>query len=601
MRDNPHQAHRKATMTWVSRHHSPAQIEPDDLPILLQKRRPKPKQPLIPFGIDRTSIISASGKAPLDAFKEPLQGRAVVLTRREADLVALANPGLRPPTALEDAHPWLPGQLFFNDGRASYAATVALLRRYDGHLDEPGTYCDERWNTVCNALRRRNGLDSRFNHAWHLPIQETFVLEEKRANRTVVAIDFNGMYGACMQGLFPKPSALRHVELRRLHQPGEPLKLGLYRCVLEGPSTDFIRRHNPLRSLFAGRRLRTSLDGPIEIDLNEFEVDWFARHFEHIRLIDAVTSTETVVHPLAKEAKRCFARRSNYRAQGNKPLADREKFLATLLSSCASRPRRQTTNFLSRNFAMEHLQLVHGIEPSGDEPDVSVDRWLLRHGGFAVREEGGSTLLEAPSLDDGSACFMLGQRIVAKGRIRLLETMERVLSLSPSVRLCYVNIDSIHFSVADVDANEVLATLRSWSGDGLGSFKIDAVTRCGLWLEPGRYWLYSDGVDKFRNRSVGDRSRPFRDHAIHVTNRRVGDLHVPVRMTLRMEKTMSDARSLSHASDGMIEQHMVEVSAESSYSSVLDALGTNRSLHVPTRLAAFRRLVERMGEDAAPL
>lgn len=597
---NPCQARLTETMTPVARYHKHAKFAADKSPILLRKRRSIPSQPLIPFGVDCSSIVSAAGSTALDAFEGPSQGRAIVLTRREADLVALANPGKRPPIALEEEYPWLPDQFFLNDARSSYDAAAAMLRSYANHLVEPGAYCDERWKTICNALRRRNELDSRFYHAWHLPIQETFVLQEERPNRTVVAIDFNGMYSACMQGAFPKPSALRHVELRRLHKPNELLETGLYRCVLEVPSTDFIRRHNPLRSLFASRRLRTSLDGPIEVDLNEFEVDWFARHFERIRLIDAVISSESVTHPLAKEARRCFTRRSNYHAQGNKPLADREKFLATLLSSCASRPHRQRRSFSSRDSAMAHLRLTHGIEPLGDEPDVSVDTWLLRQGIFADSAEYGSTLLELPSLHDGSACFMLGQRIVAKGRIWLLETMERLLSLSPSVRLCYANIDSIHLSVADVDAQAVLATLRSWSGSGLGSFKIEAVTRCGLWLEPGRYWLYSDGVDRFRNRSVGDRRCPFRDHKIHVTKRRMGDLHVPVRMTLRMEKTMSDARSLLHASDGIIEQHVVEVSHQSSFSSILEELGINRSLHTPTRLAAFKQLAECLQKNAAP-
>lgn len=587
-------------MTWVARHHAPGRGEPYERPALLRKKRPRPGPRLVAHGVDRSLIVSDAGAVPLDEYEEPPGGRAVVMTRREADLVALANPGRRPPVALEEAHSWLPDQFYLDNARASHAAAVMLLRRFGAHLVEPGTYCDERWNTICNALRRVNGHDVRFHYAWHLPIQEAFVLEEDRPERTVVAIDFNGMYGACMQERFPKPSALRHVELNRPHQPGERLTHGLYRCVLEQPSTDFIRRHNPLRTLFAGRRLRTSLDGPVEIDLNEFEVAWFARHFERIRLVDAVTSAETMPHPLAREARRCFARRADYRAQGNEPLANREKFLATLLSSCASRPRRQRTDFPSRGAAMDHLRRIHGIDPPSDEPDVSVDAWLLRHGGSATRTEGGSIRVTMPTLNDGSACFLLGQRIVARGRITLLETMERVLALSPTVRLCYANIDSIHLSVADVDADRVLETLRSWSGDGMGSFKIEAVTRGGLWLEPGRYWLHSDEVDKFRNRGVGDRRRPFRDHAVHVTSRRVGDLHVPIRMTIRMERTMSDARSLVPAANGTIEQRMVEVGDNSSYASVLDALGANRSAHIPERMAAFRRLALRMEDDAPP-
>lgn len=195
---------------------------------------------------------------------------------------------------------------------------------------------------------------------------------------------------------------------------------------------------------------------------------------------------------------------------------------------------------------------------------------------------------------------MLGQRIVARGRIALLEAMEWVLSLSPTIRLCYANIDSIHLSVADADAPEVLAVLRSRSGESMGSFKIETIARGGLWLEPGRYWLHSDGIDKFRNRSVGDRKRPFRDHAIYVASRRIDGLHVPVRMTLKMDRTMSDARCLKPQDDGIIEQRMVEVGPESSYASVLDELGSNHRIHGPTRMAAFRRLSRRLENDASP-
>jgi len=585
-------------MSRVYRFHGPADISAPTEPVLLWKRKKGAVAPMYLIAADAYTITDKSGTRPIETYQFVPGQRSVTLTKRESDLIALSNPGAPPPVALEDLHPWLPEQRYLNDSASSFQALKLIILRFDRHLVCASEYCDEKWNTICNALRQKSVLDERFYTAWHLPIQDVHVLEERRLDRSVVSIDFNGMYLACMQQLFPKPSGLRLVRLDRYLSESEVLTSGLYRCIMEGPLTDFIIRHNPFRSFHLGRHFRARLDEPVEVDLNEFEVEFYRRHFQSIRLVEAVISDGVVSHPLAKEVCRSFAKRCNYRNQGNKALADREKYLATLMTSCAHRPARPRRTFQTRDQAMGALRAAYGIDPPKDEPENATNIWLQRRKGIKLGAKDGFVIVHGPNLRDGSACFLLGQRIVARGRIVLLEMMERILDCAPGVEICYTNIDSIHFSLPTEHLDPVLAWLKSECSDALGSFKIESVTRHGLWLEPGRYWLYSDDVEKFRNRSVGDQKHPFKDHAIHVVSRQLGKLHVPIRVTLRMERTMSPSRSLTTNPDSIpIRQHLIEIGNATTVEEILDELEQNQEHFTPIRIEAFADLRERMNSS----
>jgi hypothetical protein len=117
-------------------------------------------------------------------------------------------------------------------------------------------------------------------------------------------------------------------------------------------------------------------------------------------------------------------------------------------------------------------------------------------------------------------------------------------------------------------------------------------------LEPGRYWLYSDDIDKFRNRSVGNQRQPFKDHAIYVVSRQLGDLYVPIKATLRMERTMSPSRSLTTDLDNrLIRQHLIEIGNSTRLEEVFDELEHNHRHSTPIRMAAFANLRERMNSS----
>ncbi|MFN3725265.1 MAG: hypothetical protein ACK4SZ_03055 [Allosphingosinicella sp.] len=583
-------------MSRVYRFHGPAALVASDRPVLLLKRRKRAVERLHPVGADRTTVTDRDGTRPIEAYLAPTGGRAVTLTRRESDLIALTNPGIAAPQALEDLHPWLPACLFLNDSAASLRQAESILRRFGHQLVSAASYCDEKWNTICNSLRRRSVHDARFYTAWHLAIQEAHVLHESGSNRSVIAIDFNGMYPACMQYPFPKPSDLRLVRINRDFEESTFLAAGLYRCILSEPATEFIVRHNPFRSFHSGRHLRARLDEAVEIDLNEFEVQFFKRHFRRVHLVEAVVADTVIAHPLAKEVRRSFARRDSYRSQGNKALADREKYLATLMTSCASRPFRTRRKFNSRDQAMATLRSLYGIDVPAEEPEAVSDRWLNGRRGVALSDGNRRLEVQGPSVHDGSACHLLGQRIVARGRIVLLKMMERLVAIAPDVKICYANIDSIHFSLPNSHLDGVLALLEREASNAMGSFKIEAVTRHGLWLEPGRYWLYSDSrIDKFRNRSVGNLRDPFKSKALYVATRKIGELHVPIRVTIQMDRTMSPSRSVGADVDGdTVRQHLIEVGSATTFAQVLDELEKNHRQAIPIRMNAFADLREKV-------
>ncbi|RIJ26273.1 hypothetical protein D1224_01250 [Henriciella barbarensis] len=401
-----------------------------------------------------------------------------------------------------------------------------------------------------------------------------------------------------MQKDIPKPSALERIALNRRYEPGESLPAGLYRCRLGKPTSSFIREFNPFRTFFSGTRLRASLDEPTEVDLNEFEVGFYARHFDCVYLDDAVISKEVVPHPIAREAQRAFARRLSYRMSGNKPLADREKFLATLLASTSSRPNKQRRIFTNRSELMSYLQEHFGVLSANDEPEAASFRWMGRTKRLMLSVSPEQSMINTTDINDPYSCFMLNQRIVALGRIKLLELIERVQALGPEIQICYANIDSVHFSLPQNQTDVVLEQLSSLSSDDMGSFKIEAVSRHGLWLEPGRYWLYSDKVEKFRNRSIGNGADPFKEKSVHVASRRLGDLHVPIIVSQQLDQSMSNLRSLQvsqESSESSVQQHLVEQSRSDTYASILEQLETNRRVSTPQRLQAFRSLKKRIG------
>jgi len=562
----------------------------------LLKRKSKPKKNRILIAADQAFIFCGRKKTRIENFRDLPAASYLTLTQMEADLIALANPGQRPPRSIEKLYPWLPIQVYVENAEQNFTKLKSVMRKFEKHFFSPTEYCNKLWNTVCNAIGEKTNLDRKFYAAWHMPVQDCFVLEEKRPDRVIVALDFNGMYPSCMQQNFPKPSQLRFKLFNRNYKAGEQLSAGLYRCELYGIQSNFIQKYNPFRTFFAGRHLRPSLSKPLTVDLHEFEIPFYQRHFSKVHLLDAVVSDVNIPHPLAKEARRLFARRKHYKNNGNKALADREKFLSTLLSSCTQRPLRQRIECSSYLNAEHYLKENYGLSSASDDPSGLDAVWLRRGKGVKVEEVGRKIKLNVPDLDDGNACYLFNQRIVARGRVVLLEMMEKITSVSPDVEICYVNADSIHFSIHNKDKQAAMDRIYPFVSEELGGCKIEAVVTGGLWLEPGRYWLYTDKIQKYRNKSIRNRKEPFKDHAVHVINKRLGELNFPIRLSISMQRSMSGLRSIEHDPyTGLKRQKLLEIDENTPATEILEQIERNFRHGIPIRMNAFYELSRRSG------
>ncbi|UTH47595.1 hypothetical protein KBW81_12855 [Loktanella salsilacus] len=582
-------------MVGVFRYHGPTLSNCVGGGKILRKRKRGIAVGEVLVGADLAFITFKDCTKSIEEFRDCLPASYLTLTRREADLISLANPGVLPPLAIEDLYPWLPDVLFLNDSRKSFEILSHYIQKFGSKLDRATIYCNSKWGTICNSIGIKAVADARYYSAWHLPVQDVFVLEDRRPQRSVVVIDFNSMYPSCMQQEFPDPKSMHVMSCNRFVGYKETLPVGLYRCLLSGPTSEFINKYNPFRTFFMGRRLGVSLDEDIEVDLNEFEVSFFQNHFKSIFLESAVVSRKTISHPLAREAVRSFARRRNYNRQGNAPLANREKYLSTLLASCSSRPTVMKKLFRSKSDADEYILCEYGISKFKGEPIYASESWLRGGRGVSVKEVSSGFLVEGPNLTDGSACFSLGQRIVARARVVLLAKMEAIFTSIEGVEICYTNIDSIHFSIPNSKLSNVLEELSESASDAMGSFKIECVADHGLWLEPGRYWLYGEKIEKFKNRSIGSRFGAFKDYSTYVSVRKISDLYIPIKSSVGMNKSMSYTRSLQRQkSKDIVLQNIILVKASTEFTDVLNQLEENKKHSIPQRMNAFLSLKNRM-------
>lgn len=565
----------------------------------LKFRLKKKKQQSAPswffLGVDAEFFCDEHGRRSLTTFACPSNQISLTLTQREADLIAFNNPGQRPPKALEVIFPWIPPQKYLGNAEDEYNLLISVIQKYSAHFISSTNFCNLRWNTVCNSVRMVNSLDARFYSAWHLPLQDAFVLEETRPDRTVISIDYNAMYAACMQHMFPNPGALRLVKFNRELMPDEPLVPGLYRCRLGGEISQFIKKYNPFRHFLSGRYVGFSLECEISVDLNEFELDFYKSHFSKIYIEDAVITEELIVHPLALESRRSFSRRKNFKSQENKVLADREKFHMTLMASSTNRPNKQVHKFSEFKSALNFTRQRFGIWPHQSEPVAAVENWLSGKKSVSFFRGKNNIFVNMPALYDGSACFSLSQRIIARSRIIVLKQMEKLNSFASSIEICYCNIDSIHFSLPSNLLPLVFDRLLTNVSDKMGDYKIESITANGLWLEPGRYWLYTKNIEKFKNKGVSDGLNPFKERKSYIVIRNIEGLHIPIFASISMANTLSDSKGLMPDSKtGLNRHHFLNISNSFEYKHVLDQFILNRAQVIQHKMTAFYKLKKRL-------
>lgn len=570
------------------RFHRQIDLQHRDKVIRLRKKRRR-KRSVGYISADENKFVSESKTYSLEEYCGLPNLEWRTLTRREADILALANPGKIPPKSLEELFPWLPQQVYRSDAFANFRTLKNVLKKYSAHFLTASEICDAKWSTICNSTGLKSQLDARFYSAWHLPIQDVFVLKEARPNRKVISVDVNAMYSKCMEGKFPKPSKLKQVVLNCEIRSTQSLPTGLYRCVLSKPRSEFIRKYNPFRTFFSGKYYAADLEEDIEVDLNEFELDYFLDHFSKVYIQDAVVAEKTISHPLAAEALRLYANRKHFLQFGNKPLANKEKFTANLLSSCSVRPGKLQKTFSCSDPAAAHLKNVYGIDLALEIPE-NISNGKDHFRGVSVRRKGEKFTVAGPKIDDGSACFLFHQRIVARGRVHILKIMEKIHAI-PSSEICYVNVDSVHFSIQDAQLSNIERKLANYVSTEMGELKIEAVADKGLWLEPGRYWLTTNEVIKCKNQLIGTKMGEFTKRCTRVYNKKIGTYSIPIKTTVSLENSLSDKYQIvDEKEQNFVQQSLTQMGNGTSHCEKLTFLDENRDLDIPRKLEEFDAL-----------
>lgn len=555
--------------------------------------RKKPRTPPVAYkiiGVDSTYFTNDEGTYPLDCYAIDTDIKTYTLTRKEADILALSFPGSQPPIALEQVHPWLPKNKFINNSKYNYSNLKALIKKYFKHIPDTTDLSNQYWNAICNKIRFTSTLDMHYYHAWCAPIQEAYMLKDNRPNRTIVAVDFNSMYAACMQKKYPSPKKYSLIKYNRFLVSNEELPIGLYKCKLNGEASLFIKKYNPFRVFFSGKYLGLSLDAGVELYLNEFEVYFYRKHFQSIYIEEAIISEKEIAHPLAAEAKRSYAKRTSYASQGNDTLAALEKFKLVVMASCTNRPSILSRKFPSIKAVYSFLKDELYITPYPKEPIDSTLHWLDGRKGIALKQKKDHFQLKTHNTNNGSACFSLYQRTVAYSRIALLSLMEKLTTLFPEVEICYCNIDSIHFSFNKKDELRILKYLKKNASDEMGGYKIEAVARHGLWLEPGRYWLYDDSIKKYANKGLRNEKYPLNEFKTFIKNIKVDGFSIPVKRTISLANSLSDLLSIEEGCRNAVYLRKILLSSDTSYLQVMEEIRSNNSFSADVKMSAFNEM-----------
>lgn len=475
--------------------------------------KPKSREPVpyIPIATDGSSIFHGD---KLYSARDFINGLALkerklllTLTIREVDLllpICLDFDAVS--TALESAFPVFSG-IKYSDPLPhrlrALEVRLRLLRKIGvqgptltQQLVREASYRTER------AIRSKNGLDQFFSLSSPAPYQEVFKIREERHGRAIVALDFNSMYGSCMEGEFPEPRSLRY----RLHDGEElttgDLRVGLYRTVLSHPHSDFFCKYHPLKFTQLGTSFPFRIEGnhAIEALLWDNELKHYSRFFGRVQVIESITSQKSIRHPLAVYAQQLYKERQQARARGQDVKERVLKMQLASLHSVTSQRRYVSKFFIDTDSLLQYVCDTFQVEfPTA----MSVEEKLERLGRFGfIRLKYGQRGIRARILNSAAsdALQALSFRVFANARLKMVRLLERVTA-SPGVDVCYVNADCVHVSIERSRLSFFLQEFSDELSQEMGGLRVQCIADRGYWFDPGRYWLISNGqVIQFANK-----------------------------------------------------------------------------------------------------
>lgn len=207
---------------------------------------------------------------------------------------------------------------------------------------------------VERKLRHKNLFDKYYALAMQGGYQEVFKLYEERADRVVVAFDFNSMYPSCMGGDFVNPKKIKYSSFNFIYDNTIKLEAGLYRVVCRGVKSKFFKEFHPFKFTLYNKKnyFKLSDDQSVEVLLFKSEIESYAKYFSEIEVLEGLTSTTTIQHPLYDDALRFYQLRQHAKRNSDSIKEKLYKFLLVTLHASTNPKKRETHKFSS----LENLQ-----------------------------------------------------------------------------------------------------------------------------------------------------------------------------------------------------------------------------------------------------
>lgn len=456
-----------------------------------------------PIATDGESIIYESKKYAAREFlinKDiSILKNLLVLTIKERELLLEALVDMNLDVSIfEIKYPIFKHIKYISNIHKNYAELKKLLEIVD-NLNIRGKSLAHQLSTeylykIERKLRFKNKLDSFFAFAYKGGYQEVFKLKEERANRSIIALDFNSMYVSCMMDNFLEPKSIQYIDLRNSLSNIKSLENGLYHVILKKPRDTFFKNTHPFKYVNLNHSYYFKLEAGQEIQLLLFknEIEYYMQYFEDIEILEGFYSKKTIQHPLKKFALDTYKDRFRYKKKQDDILSDYCKFrLITIHSS--TNPKKFKTIYFSTldeivKYLSDHYMIcfptnMSNIQKLASIQDDAFFKFWVNKNGYKVR---------IADFNNYGSVYSISSQIIANARLKMVQTIKRFLKHN-SVEICYTNIDSIHISILTKEVSNFLTSNGDIISDKLGHLKIEAIADKGYWFDVGRYWLIKDG------------------------------------------------------------------------------------------------------------
>ena len=523
-----------------------------------------------PIGVANNKLFSKNicGELLSSLYKLDNDANIIVLTNREKLLIfesgILHQQNI---ISLEEYFPFLKGIYFASDAKKNFENLIkwiSYLKSRTVNLDFFHNYYRECDKKLKRKLYKISSLDQFFFFFPIYAYQEVFKFKQNSPEKQIISLDFNSMYSDSMSGLFPNPRKLKKISIKDFFHNGRKLSYGIYRAILEHPD-EFIQKYHAIKFFHLSKTYPLAINKTdrIETYLTNLEIDYYSEHFEKIYIEEGIISEEVIRHPLLKNRDNLYSDRLNFKKQNNIFFANLRKYMLTILHSVSNSNVKASRYFNNTEQVCEFLKNQFGFDIPTDESQKNRLLLSLINRNFYFQFSYDGLKLTYPQFSQSQNVYSLFAFVVSNARLKMMKTIE-LLKQFPNLDICYINVDSIHVSIKRHDLNEFNNFLQKNNllGEKLGQLKIETVADYGLWVSPGKYWLYSNSeIIQSRNSCL---QQPFdnNSHNIRLSQKKVilqktDEYIVPNIIDIIIRKTFSVRKKLNEQ-DNRFERFTVD-------------------------------------------